>query len=92
MVGIVPIEDAQQKAYDANLDLVLVSPSPDNPVCKIMDYGKFTFEQDKRKREARRNQKIVKVKEVQLKLTTEKHDFDVRVRNAKRFLEAGRCV
>ena len=89
MVGIVPIEDAQQKAYDANLDLVLVSPSPDNPVCKIMDYGKFTFEQDKRKREARRNQKIVKVKEVQLKLTTEKHDFDVRVRNAKRFLEAG---
>ena len=89
MVGIVPIEDAQQKAYDANLDLVLVSPSPDNPVCKIMDYGKFTFEQDKRKREARRNQKIVKVKEVQLKLTTEKHDFDVRVRNAKRFVEAG---
>jgi translation initiation factor IF-3 len=89
MVGIVPIEDAQQKAYDANLDLVLVSPSPDNPVCKIMDYGKFTFEQDERKREARRNQKIVKVKEVQLKLTTEKHDFDVRVRNAKRFLEAG---
>ena len=89
MVGIVPIEDAQRKAYEANLDLVLVSPSPDNPVCKIMDYGKFSFEQDKRKREARRNQKIVKVKEVQLKLTTEKHDFDVRVRNAIRFLEAG---
>ncbi len=89
MVGVVPAEEAQRRAYDANLDLVLVSPSPDNPVCKIMDYGKFIFEQDKKKREAKRNQKIVNVKEVQLKLTTEEHDFDVKVRNARRFLEAG---
>ena len=89
MVGVVPIEDARRRAYDANLDLVLISPSPDNPVCKIMDYGKFIFEQEKKKREARRNQKIVNVKEVQLKLTTEEHDFDVKVRNARRFLEAG---
>ena len=89
MIGVVPIEEAQRRAYDAGLDLVLISPSPDNPVCKIMDYGKFIFEQEKKKREARRNQKIVNVKEVQLKLTTESHDFDVKVRNARRFLEAG---
>lgn len=89
MIGIVPIEEARRKAFDANLDLVLISPSPDNPVCKIMDYGKFIFEQEKKKREARKNQKTVNVKEVQLKLTTEEHDFDVKVRNARRFLEAG---
>ena len=89
MVGVVPIEEAQRRAYDANLDLVLISPSPDNPVCKIMDYGKFIFEQEKKKREARKNQKTVNVKEVQLKLTTEEHDLDVKVRNARRFLEAG---
>ncbi len=89
MVGVVPIEDAQRRAYDANLDLVLISPSPDNPVCKIMDYGKFIFEQEKKKREAKRNQKVVNIKEIQLKLTTEEHDFDVKVRNARRFLEAG---
>jgi translation initiation factor IF-3 len=89
MVGVVPIQEAQRRAYDAELDLVLISPSPDNPVCKIMDYGKFMFEQEKKKREARKNQKIVNVKEVQLKLTTEEHDLDVKVRNARRFLEAG---
>ncbi len=89
MIGVVPIQEAQRRAYDKELDLVLISPSPDNPVCKIMDYGKFMFEQEKKKREARKNQKIVNVKEVQLKLTTEAHDFDVKVRNARRFLEAG---
>ncbi|MCK9349671.1 MAG: translation initiation factor IF-3 [Clostridiales bacterium] len=89
MVGVVPIQEAQRRAYDAELDLVLISPSPDNPVCKIMDYGKFMFEQEKKKREARKNQKVVNVKEVQLKLTTEEHDFDVKVRNARRFLETG---
>ncbi|HHX30654.1 MAG TPA: translation initiation factor IF-3 [Clostridiaceae bacterium] len=89
MIGVVPIEEAQRRAHEANLDLVLISPSPDNPVCKIMDYGKFIFEQEKKKREAKRNQKTVNVKEVQLKLTTEEHDFDVKVRNARRFLEAG---
>lgn len=89
MVGIVPIEEAQRRAYDANLDLVLVSPSPDNPVCKIMDYGKFNFEQEKKRREAKRNQKTVNLKEVQLKLTTEEHDIAVKTRNARRFLEAG---
>ena len=89
MIGVVPTDEAQQQAYDAGLDLVLVSSSPKNPVCKIMDYGKFTFEQDKRKREARKRQKTVNLKEVQLKLTTEEHDFDVKVRNARRFLEDG---
>ena len=89
MVGVVPIDEAQRRAYDAELDLVLISASADNPVCKIMDYGKFIFEQEKKKREARKNQKIVNVKEVQLKLTTEEHDLDFKVRNARRFLEAG---
>jgi len=89
MIGVVPIEDARRRANESGLDLVLISPSPDNPVCKIMDYGKFIFEQEKKKREARKNQKTVNIKEVQLKLTTEEHDFDVKVRNARRFLEAG---
>lgn len=89
MVGVVPIEKARQIAEERMLDLVLISPSPDNPVCKIMDYGKYMFEQAKREREARKNQKVTEVKEVGLKLTTEEHDLSYKTRNACRFLDDG---
>lgn len=87
MVGVIPIEEALDKAAAADLDLVLVNDHPKNPVCKIMDYGKYSYEQSKRAREAKKNQKTTQVKEVQIKLTTEEHDFNVKVRNARRFLE-----
>ncbi len=77
---------ALEEALAANLDLVLIADQKDNPVCKIMDYGKYAFEQSKRAREAKKNQKVTQVKEVQIKLTTEEHDFNVKVKNARRFL------
>lgn len=88
-VGIVSTEDALDRAYSKNLDLVLMSNAPNNPVAKIMDYGKFTYEQSKREREARKNQQTTSVKEVQIKLTTEEHDTNVKARNAVRFIENG---
>lgn len=87
MIGVVGIAEARRRANDQGLDLVLISPSQDNPVCKIMDYGKFLFEQSKREREAKKNQKVTEVKEVQLKISTEEHDLAVKTRNACRFLE-----
>ncbi len=89
MIGIVPLNEAKQKAYDQDMDLVLISPQRDNPVCKIMDYGKYMFDQAKREKEAKRNQKVTEVKEVQLKLSTDTHDLDFKARNARRFLKAG---
>ncbi|NLZ56422.1 MAG: translation initiation factor IF-3 [Clostridiaceae bacterium] len=92
MVGIVPIEEAQRHADDAGLDLVLISPRPDNPVCRIMDYGRYQFEQSKRAREARRKQKVIEVKEVGFRLTTEEHDLQFKLRHAARFLGEGNRV
>ncbi|MDD2213631.1 MAG: translation initiation factor IF-3 [Oscillospiraceae bacterium] len=92
MVGIVPIEIARQRAEQAGLDLVLISPNPTNPVCRIMDFGKYQFEQAKREREARKKQKTIEVKEVGLKLTTEEHDLSFKLKNAVRFLEEGNRV
>lgn len=87
MQGIVDTDKARDLAYQQGLDLVLVADNPQNPVARIMDYSKFQFEQSKREREARKNQKKINVKEVQIKLTTEEHDFNVKVRNAHRFLK-----
>ena len=89
MRGIVPRNEALALAEENGLDLVLISPNPENPVARIMDYGKFVFEQSKKKREAKKNQKVSTVKEVQIKLTTEEHDTNVKVRNAIRFLKNG---
>ena len=89
MVGIVPIEQAREAAEEAGMDLVLIANNPDNPVARIMDYGKYVYEQEKRDKEARKNQVQIELKEVGLKLTTEEHDLQVKVRNAIRFLEAG---
>lgn len=88
-LGVVDTDRALDMAYDKNLDLVLISSKGDNAVAKIMDYGKFVYEQSKREREARKNQQVTSVKEVQIKLTTEEHDTNVKVRNAIRFLENG---
>jgi len=88
-VGIVSTDEALDMAYSRDLDLVLMSDNPANPVARMMDYGKFVYEQSKREREARKNQQTTSLKEVQLKLTTEEHDTNVKVRAAQRFLENG---
>lgn len=88
-LGILSAKDAQQKAYDRGLDLVKISPQADPPVCKIMDYSKYCFEQSKREKEARKNQKIVSIKEVQLSVRIEKHDMETKQNHARRFLGNG---
>lgn len=88
-IGIIRTDEALDMAYAKDLDLVLMSDNPTNPVARMMDYGKYTYEQSKREREARKNQHITNLKEVQLKLTTEEHDTNVKVRAARRFLENG---
>ncbi len=92
MQGVVPIEAARARAENASLDLVLISPNPDNPVCRIMDFGKYQFEQAKREKEQRKQQKTVEVKGVDIKLTTEEHDLQFKAKNARNFLEAGNRV
>ena len=89
MIGITPIKDAQKLAANKNLDLVKIAPQATPPVCKIMDYGKHLFEQAKREKEARKNQKIVSVKEVWIKPKIEEHDFDFKAKNAYKFLKDG---
>ena len=78
-----------EKAEDAGLDLVEVSPNADPPVCKILDYGKYKYEQQKKAAEARKKQKTVDVKEVKIRPGIEEHDYNVKMRNARRFLEKG---
>ncbi len=80
---------AMQMAADAGLDLVEISPNANPPVCKIMDFGKFKYEQQKRESEARKKQKIIEVKEVKFRPNTDTHDYDVKMRNVFKFLENG---
>ncbi|MCM2560975.1 translation initiation factor IF-3 [Lutimaribacter sp. EGI FJ00015] len=88
-VGVVSPEQAMQMAADAGLDLVEISPNANPPVCKIMDYGKFKYEQQKRESEARKKQKVIEVKEVKFRPNTDTHDYEVKMRNVVRFLESG---
>lgn len=88
-LGVMAIAEALAIAQKKKLDLVNVAPSARPPVCRLMDYGKFKYEQSKRDREARKNQKLTTVKEVKLRPNIEKHDFKVKVQNGRRFLEAG---
>ncbi len=81
--------EALQRAEEEGLDLVLISPNAEPPVCKIIDYGKYKFEQTKRLKEQRKAQKIVEIKEVQLSMTIEKHDIDVKAKHAEKFLTNG---
>ena len=76
-------------AYEAGLDLVEISPNASPPVCKIMDFGKFKYEQQKKESEARKNQKIVEVKEIKFRPNTDIHDYDVKMRSVRKFLEGG---
>jgi translation initiation factor IF-3 len=89
MVGVVTIGAALSAAEEAGLDLVEVSPNADPPVCKILDFGKFKYEEQKKKNEARKKQKVIDVKEIKLRPNIDAHDYDVKMRNAKRFLEDG---
>ena len=92
MLGVMSSREALRLADEAGLDLVKISPTAVPPVCKIMDYGKFKFEQAKKEKENRRNQKIVELKEVQLSMTIDVGDLNVKVRQAQKFLEQGNKV
>ena len=89
MIGVVPIAEALKSAEEADLDLVCISPNPDNPVCRVMDYNKFLFEKGKREKEAKKKQKETELKEVGLKLTTDVHDVEVKRKMVIKFLSAG---
>ncbi len=89
MLGIVKIKEAQEMAAQKDLDLVLISPAAVPPVCKIMDYGKFCFEKEKRAKEAKKKQQVVEVKEIQLSCTIGDHDFQTKLNHAYRFLKNG---
>ncbi len=88
-VGIVSVQDAQARANEAELDLVEISPTAKPPVCRIMDYGKYLFEQNKKRQAAKKKQKQVQVKEIKFRPTTEEGDYQVKLRSAIRFLEDG---
>ena len=87
-----PLAEAMAKAGEADLDLVKISPNAVPPVCKLMDYGKYRFEQTKRDKEAKKNQRIVEIKEVRMSPGIDVNDFNVKVRNAQRFLSDGNRV
>lgn len=91
-LGVMSADQALALAEEANLDLVKISPTAVPPVCKLMDYGKFKFEQQKREKEARKNQHIVEIKEVRMSPGIDVNDFNVKLRNALKFLNEGNRV
>ena len=88
-LGIMSSAEALEKAYAADLDLVMISPTAKPPVCRIMDYGKYRFEQTKREKEAKKNQKTADVKEIKMSLNIDTNDFNIKVKNAIKFLQNG---
>ena len=88
-LGVKSLSEALDIAYDKKLDLVLVAPNTNPPVCKIMNYGKYKFEQAKREKEAKKKQKVYEVKEIRVTPNTEEHDFNFKAKNARKFLEDG---
>lgn len=90
--GVVSTRDAIARAFADGLDLVLISPSSNPVVCKIMDYGKYKFEQVKKEKEMKKNQKVVEFKEIQLSMTIDTHDLETKARHANRFLSDGNKV
>ncbi len=88
-LGIMHTNEAQEKAYEKNLDLVLVAPNANPPVCKIMNYGKYKFEQSKKEKEAKKKQKTFELKELRITPNTEDHDFNFKSKNARKFIEDG---
>jgi translation initiation factor IF-3 len=89
MVGVVGRNEALTMAADAGLDLVEIAPGADPPVCKILDYGKFKYEEQKKKNEARKKQKIIEVKEIKLRPSIDIHDYAVKMRSMNKFIEEG---
>lgn len=88
-LGILPTREALKIAQEVGFDLVEVAATAKPPVCKIMDYGKYKYEQEKKKREAKKHQTVIRVKEVKLRPATDRHDFDVKLRHVREFLEDG---
>jgi translation initiation factor IF-3 len=88
-LGVLLTQDAIDMAQDRNLDLVEVAPNSNPPVCRVMDYSKFKYQQSKRAQEAKKKQKIIHVKEVKFRPNTDQHDYDFKLKNALRFLENG---
>ena len=88
-LGVVPIDEALRKAEDQGLDLVEVAAKGDPPVCKILDYGKFKYESQKKKNEARKKQRTIEVKEIKMRPGIDVHDYDVKMRAARKFLGEG---
>ncbi len=92
MLGVLQTHEALRKAQERGLDLVEVNPKAEPPVCKILDFGKYKYEEKKKQAQARRNQSVVEIKEIKLRPKTDDHDIAFKVKNARRFLEAGHKV
>ena len=90
--GIVSIKEALAIADESGLDLIEISPQANPPVCKVLDYGKYRYEQQKKRNEAKKNQKVVEIKELKLRPVIETHDYEVKIKQAKKFLEQGNKV
>tara|TARA_B100001741_G_scaffold211392_1_gene174956 strand:- start:430 stop:867 length:438 start_codon:yes stop_codon:yes gene_type:complete len=89
MVGVITVEEGVEMALEVGLDLVEVSPHSSPPVCKVLDYGKFKYEAQKKANEARKKQKIIEVKEIKMRPGIDEHDYQVKMRNVKKFLDHG---
>ena len=89
MVGVVSKEEGLEIALDAGLDLVEISPSADPPVCKVLDYGKYKYEAQKKANEARKKQKVIEVKEIKMRPGIDEHDYQVKMRSVQRFIDDG---
>lgn len=88
-MGVISLEEAMQKAEELGVDLVEISPNANPPVCKLMDFGKFKYREQKRAHEMKMKQKQVQIKEIKLRPVTDDHDYQIKLRNARRFLEDG---
>ena len=91
-VGVVSVREGIAMAEDSGLDLVEISPNAEPPVCKVMDYGKYKYELQKKANEARKKQKVIEIKEIKIRPMIEEHDYQVKLRAARRFLEEGNKV
>lgn len=91
-LGVMSAKEAMKLALERDLDLVKIAPQAQPPVCKIMDYGKYRFEQAKREKEAKKNQRVLEIKEIRLSLNIDTHDFETKANHAKKFLAAGNKV
>ncbi|OOM80194.1 translation initiation factor IF-3 [Clostridium sp. BL-8] len=88
-LGVISSIEAKRLAEEKELDLVMISPSAKPPVCKIMDFGKFIYEQSKKEKDAKKKQKVISIKEIRVSLTIEEHDIDIKAKNARKFLLDG---